>query len=90
MVFNDGKIGGDPHYKESELLVNGQPMEAFFNIIRNGIGPASFQQALKPGQSLHLTKTFTNNFTKCGIYKLVWKNPYFESPELTIRVVNSN
>lgn len=85
-VVNDGDKTVNPDTESSQLLINGEPLKNWYNIIHNGI-KSTYNHALPPGGHLNFTYGMGSYFEKPGIYKVVWKGKGFESPEFTFRVL---
>jgi hypothetical protein len=86
-LTNTGPATVDPDITSSQLFVNGEvPGDWAFTIAN---GPRSLEfKALPPGQTLQFTYLLgPTYFAKPGVYKVRWKGPHFETPEITFRVV---
>jgi len=86
-VTNEGTAAVDPDINSSQLFVNGAVPEGWVNTIGNGIRSPEFK-ALPTGQTLQFSYQLgPAYFAKPGVYKVRWKGPHFETPEITFRVV---
>jgi hypothetical protein len=85
-VTNTGTATVDPDINSSQLLVNGKIPDHWDMTIANGLRSPEFW-ALPPGQTLYFNYQLGPvYFAKPGVYKVRWKGPHFETPEITFRV----
>jgi len=86
-VTNAGTTTVDPDINSSQLFVNGEIPDRWDITIGNGLRSPDFR-ALPPGQTLYFNYQLgPAYFSKPGVYKVRWKSPLFETPEITFRVV---
>ena len=85
-LINDGDETIDPRLRSCELLVNGRVPKNWEQTINNGPRDKRWR-ALPPGDVLHLTIAFEEEFRKPGVYKVMWKGKEFKSAEIEFRVV---
>ena len=86
-VTNPGTATVDPDINSSQLFVNGAVPAGWVNTIGNGLRSPEFW-ALPPGQTLYFNYQLgPAYFSKPGVYKVRWKGPNFETPEITFSVV---
>jgi hypothetical protein len=86
-VTNAGTATVDPEITSSKLFINGEIPDHWAMTIANGLRNAWFE-ALPPGQTLQFNYQLgPAYFVKPGVYKVRWKGPHFETPEITFRVV---
>jgi archaellum component FlaG (FlaF/FlaG flagellin family) len=86
-VTNSGTAAVDVDTGSSQLFINGEAQKEWATTIVNGAG-ASYFRPLPAGQTLLFTYQLgPRYFSKPGVYKIRWKGPYYETPEITFRVV---
>ena len=85
MIVNDGPNKADPHEEKALLLVDGKANKEMDWIMNNGLFEADPE--LAPGEIRKMTRSFGKGVIEPGIHKLIWKGPFFESPEFTIRII---
>jgi hypothetical protein len=86
-VTNAGAATVDPDIRSTQLLVNGAVQEGWLMVMANGPRTSQFE-ALPPGQTLRFgAQLGSRYFAKPGVYKVRWKGPNYETPEITFRVV---
>jgi hypothetical protein len=85
-VTNAGSTTVDPEITSTKLFVNGEIPQRWGMTISNGLRNAWFD-ALPAGQTLQFNYQLgPAYFVKPGVYKVRWKGPHFETPEITFRV----
>ena len=85
-VTNAGAATVEPDIGSSQLFVNGAVPDPWDMTIGNGLRSPDFW-ALPPGQTLYFNYQLGPvYFAKPGAYKVRWKGPHFETPEITFRV----
>jgi hypothetical protein len=86
-VTNAGATTVDPEINSTQLFVNGEIPDRWDMTIGNGLRSPEFW-ALAPGHTLYFGYQLgPAYFAKPGFYKVRWKGPHFETPEITFRVV---
>ena len=86
-VTNRGTATADPDITSTQLVVNGEAQGGWTMVMANGPRTSQFE-ALPPGQTLWFGYQLgPAYFGKPGVYKVRWKGPNYETPEITFRVL---
>jgi len=85
-LLNETDKAANPDLDSSNLLINGQALNAWRSILDKAIGP-EHRKAIKPGAALSFACDCDDYFTKPGLYRIQWKGNGFESPKVACRVI---
>lgn len=82
-VVNDGATPAVFRRAETELVINGKPLDGFGDVF----GEGAVWPPLAPGQSYSAALGLGKHFARPGTYKVQWRGKGFESKVLEFRVV---